>query len=51
MNGIHRKGFALLLLGIIASFGAVLQSTILMCFGLGLGVIGTIMVFWEPNTK
>ncbi len=51
MNATNKKGLALLLLGIIFSCGAALEAVIPWFIGMALGVIGTVMMFWDHKSE
>ena len=50
MNATNRKGFALLLLGLIFGLGVTIQAVVFWYIGMALGIIGTIMVFWDRKS-
>ena len=50
MNATNRKGFALLLLGLIFGLGMAIEAVVLWYIGLALGIIGTIMVFLDKES-
>ena len=50
MNATNRKGFALLLLGLIFGLGATMEAVVLWFIGMALGIIGTLMVSWDKKS-
>ena len=49
MNGTNRKGLALLILGVIFSFGATMNSAYSWYIGIILGIIGTFIMFLDAK--
>lgn len=49
MNDAHKKGLALLIMGVIVALGATMDIVYFWYIGLVLGIIGTILMFSETK--
>lgn len=49
MNDAHKKGLALLIMGVIVALGATMDVVYFWYIGLALGIIGTMLMFSDTK--